>query len=173
MMTINKPLAAFRAADLMSRDLTLIPEKMSLQGAARLLSRAQVSGGPVVDGSGQLVGVLSAVDFMHWAEGGGVATPHPCNCDETAWKPWQMLDKPEHAATMVDDVMNRNPVTAAPGTVVAELARMMLDAHIHRIIVVDQHDRPIGIVTGTDILAALARSEIGVEAHEFTHPARA
>jgi CBS domain-containing protein len=35
----------------------------------------------------------------------------------------------------------------------------MIDAHIHRIVVVDEGQRPIGVVTGTDILAAVAYAE--------------
>jgi predicted transcriptional regulator len=35
---------------------------------------------------------------------------------------------------------------------------MMMDAHIHRVIVVDSENRPIGVVSSTDILAAVARA---------------
>ena len=43
---------------------------------------------------------------------------------------------------------------------------MMMDAHIHRVIVVETAtDRPIGIVSSTDILAALARAAQGEEAY--------
>jgi CBS domain-containing protein len=41
-----------------------------------------------------------------------------------------------------------------------ELARAMLDAHIHRVIVVDELQRPIGIVSTTDILAAVANRDL-------------
>ena len=166
MMTMTKPLGSYCAGDLMSRDVSMIPDQMSLQGAARLLSRAQINGGPVVDAEGRLVGVLSAVDFLHWAENGGKATPAECSCPETAWKPWQMLDQPEHATTLVGDVMNRNPVTTPLRTPIGELARMMVDAHIHRIFIVDADGKPVGVVTSTDILAALARSELTYEPEE-------
>ncbi len=36
---------------------------------------------------------------------------------------------------------------------------MMIDAHIHRVIVVDKDERPIGIVSSTDILAAVAHAD--------------
>jgi CBS domain-containing protein len=36
---------------------------------------------------------------------------------------------------------------------------MMRDAHIHRVIVVDDRGRPVGVVTSTDILAAVARTD--------------
>jgi hypothetical protein len=47
---------------------------------------------------------------------------------------------------------------APPQTPIGELARLMLDAHIHRIMVRDENNRPIGIVSSTDILAAVARA---------------
>jgi len=53
--------------------------------------------------------------------------------------------------------MTPDPVTAAPATPVTELARMMRDAHIHRVIVTDGDRRPVGIVTSTDVVAAVAR----------------
>ena len=49
---MNKRLFSLTAADVMSRELVLVPQEMSLQGAARLLSRARVSGAPVVDQDG-------------------------------------------------------------------------------------------------------------------------
>ncbi len=55
--------------------------------------------------------------------------------------------------------MTADPVTARPMTPLRELARMMLDAHIHRIVIVDEGDHPVGIVSSTDVLAAVARLE--------------
>jgi CBS domain-containing membrane protein len=162
MLTMMKPLVSLCADDLMSSDVIVISEQMSLQGAARILSRAQVSGAPVVDADNRCVGILSALDFLHWAENGGKATT-PCQCTDTAWKPWQMLDQPEHATTLVSEVMTRHPVTAPRRATIGELSRMMLDAHIHRVLIVDNDDKPVGIVTSTDILAAIARGDAGHE----------
>jgi len=53
--------------------------------------------------------------------------------------------------------MTKDPVLVPPDTRIGELARMMMDAHIHRLIVVDKTQRPIGIVSSIDILAAIAR----------------
>jgi len=46
--------------------------------------------------------------------------------------------------------------TVEPQTPLPELARIMIDAHIHHVIVVDGRRRPIGVVSSSDILAALA-----------------
>jgi predicted transcriptional regulator len=52
--------------------------------------------------------------------------------------------------------MTANPVMVSSHVAITELARMMVDAHIHRVVVVDEMNHPVGIVSSTDILAALA-----------------
>jgi CBS domain-containing protein len=63
----------------------------------------------------------------------------------------------ELPADAVGRSMTADVVTAGPHTPLSELARMMVDAHVHRIIVVDAQDRPVGIVSSTDVLAAVVR----------------
>src|SRR5262249_17933225 len=146
-------------ADLMSRDVVLIPRAMSLRTAAHLLSESRVSGAPVVDETGECIGVLSTTDFMRWVESGerGPSTPAHFNpgCFHTAW---QVPDADTLPAEEVGSYMTADPVTVPPGTSIAELARKMIDAHIHRIIVVDAKNRPIGVVSSTDVLAAVANT---------------
>ena len=151
MPAITHGLFELTAADLMSRDLTTIPEKMPLRGAARLLRRAGVSGAPVVDARGRCVGVLSATDFLRRAE--DEDHPHHSGLHSE----WEVIEVAEVGADDVRTYMTRDLVKAAPDAGVGELARMMLDAHVHRVVVVDPEDRPVGIVTSTDILAAVAR----------------
>jgi CBS domain-containing protein len=55
--------------------------------------------------------------------------------------------------------MTADPVIVAPETPLGQLARSMLDAHIHRVIVAHADRRPLGIVTSTDVLAAVARAD--------------
>jgi len=54
--------------------------------------------------------------------------------------------------------MTVQPVTVLPTTPVGELALKMVDAHIHRVLVVGEQHRPCGIVTSTDVVAAVARA---------------
>lgn len=157
-LTAQKPLLALCANEIMSRDLVLVPQEMSVQGAARLLSRAQVTGAPVVDAQGCCVGVLSATDFVHWVER-GAPVKSAKDSNSSICSAWQLLEEDASPQTFVRNVMTKNPVTATEGVSIGKLAQMMLDAHIHRVIVVDQHERPVGIVTSTDILAAVARAD--------------
>ena len=54
--------------------------------------------------------------------------------------------------------MTPDPVTVGEDTPLTELAQRMVDAHVHRVVVVDRRYRPVGIVSSTDILAGIARA---------------
>lgn len=158
MRTPSKPLFHLTAGDLMSATIVKIPQDMSLQGAARRLTEYQVSGAPVVDEEGRCVGVISASDFVHWAGDASKARHRPvspgCVCSS-----WQIVDADQLSNDdRVCCFMTSDPVTVISTTPVQKLAQMMLDAHIHRLIVVDRQQHPVGIITSTDILAALARA---------------
>lgn len=162
MLTEIKPLLDHCAGDLMSKDVVMIPQEMSIQGAARLLSRSHVSGAPVVDHDGRCIGVISATDFIHWAEGRDSAvakrTAENCLCSA-----WQIPDENKLPDTSVRCFMTSDPVTALAKTSIGDLAQTMLDAHIHRVIVVDDNQRPVGVVSSTDILAAVARADHAIQ----------
>jgi CBS domain-containing membrane protein len=156
----NKPFMAMTAADLMSRDVTVVPRVISLRAAAHLLSETQISGALVVDEMGECVGVLSATDFMHSVGYGERCVSRPAypnpGCFHSAW---QVGDEETLPTDDVGNYMTADPVTVPPSTSIVELARKMTDAHIHRIIVVDAQHRPIGVVSSPDILAALAYAD--------------
>ncbi len=155
MTTMETPLLQLNAEDLMSRDVLVIPQHMSLKAAAHLLARANVSGAPVVDEEGRCVGVLSAADLVHWVDRDKqAARPRGASCVCCDWQLDGLDDVPE------DDVsryMTTNVVATGPETRLAELARWMRDAHIHRIVIVDERRRPVGVVSSMDVLAAVAR----------------
>src|SRR6478752_3211310 len=131
----NRSLASLCASDIMSRNILMIRREMSLQGAARLLNRAGVTGAPVVDDQCRCVGVLSATDFMHSVETGETNLDSTASSLSQAHSAWQIPE--ENSCLCVADFMTKDPVLIGPATPIAELARTMVDAHIHRVIVVD------------------------------------
>lgn len=70
-METTKPLCGLTAGNLMNDDRVTIPRRMPMREAAQLLHRAEAHSAPVVDESGRCVGILSARDFLRWAEEGG------------------------------------------------------------------------------------------------------
>jgi CBS domain-containing protein len=69
-----------------------------------------------------------------------------------------MIDIEESPDDEIRRYMTAQPVTVAPETPIGKMAQKMVDAHIHRVLVVVEQDRPLGIVTSTDILAAVAQA---------------
>jgi predicted transcriptional regulator len=150
MITQKKSLLALTAADVMSRDLLTIPHHMSLRAAAHRLAQAHVSGAPVLDDEGRCIGVLSATDLMEWVDSGPKAETEPACVD------WQMMDLARIPEEEVSRYMTTDVVATRPETGIGEMARWMVNAHIHRVIVVDPAEPPVGVVSSTDILAAVA-----------------
>ena len=156
-MTIDKPLLALTAADLMNPMFLTIPENMSIQGAAHLLAQAHISGAPVVDSDGRCVGVISAQDFVALADQGPRSAKQPSHA-ECFCSAWQIVNGDQLPEDVVRNYMTADPVTVSTGGLVGTLAQTMVDAHIHRVIVLDRSHRPIGVVSSIDVLAAVARA---------------
>ena len=154
MIAVQKSILDLTAADLMTHDLICLPQEMSMKQAARLLLQNRISGAPVVDDEGQCVGVISATDFITLTKMNGDRN-QPC-VGNTDWEVVEVEQLPEDE---IGQFMTSDPVMVAPSTAIGKLAGQMVDAHIHRTIVVDRDNRPIGIVTSTDLLAALAHAD--------------
>jgi CBS-domain-containing membrane protein len=157
MTTLETPLLELTAQDLMSRDVLVISQHMSLKAAAHLLAQAEVSGAPVVDEEGRCVGVLSAADMVHWVDRGKQATKRRGAGASCACCDWQLDGLDDVPEDEVSRYMTTDVVATGPETRVGELARWMCDAHIHRIVIVDERRRPVGVVSSMDVLAAVAR----------------
>jgi CBS domain-containing protein len=70
---------------------------------------------------------------------------------------WQVVEVEQLPTENVGQFMTPDPVTVAVDTPLPELTRRMVDAHVHRVLVVDGLYHPVGIVSSTDILAGIAR----------------
>jgi CBS domain-containing protein len=83
---------------------------------------------------------------------------------------WQVVQSGDTPADEVRHYMTAGPVTVPATTPIRELSRLMVDAHMHRVIVVDEERRPVGVVSSTDVLAAVAYAD--GNAGEEKHPER-
>jgi CBS domain-containing protein len=84
-----------------------------------------------------------------------------CGQPHSVLADWQVVETEKIPPEPVRRYMTADPVTVTPSTPVDVVARKMIDAHIHRVIVVDGGGTPLGIVSATDILAAVARPAAG------------
>jgi CBS domain-containing protein len=78
------------------------------------------------------------------------------NCVPTDW---QMVGMEELPGTAVRDYMTTTVVTVDPAVPVPELARLMLERQVHRLVVLDDDRHPVGVVTVNDLLQVLAHPE--------------
>jgi CBS domain-containing protein len=81
-----------------------------------------------------------------------------CNQPHEVLADWQVVNVEQLPTENVGQFMTSDLVTVAVDLPLPELARRMVDAHVHRVIVVDRLHRPVGIVSNTDILAGIARA---------------
>jgi len=69
---------------------------------------------------------------------------------------WQIVNVEQVPSQPVRQYMTPDLATTEPDTPLPELARQMIDAQVHRLVVLDEQSRPIGIVSSGDVLAAVA-----------------
>jgi predicted transcriptional regulator len=144
----------------MNPDIMTVADEMTTDELARYLTEREISGAPVVDSQGHLIGVVSMTDIARtMAEPSDFASSRSSDFyrDVAADLTLEDLGQRyvEERAVTVRDVMtpviHQVPVTAS----VAEAARMMVDQHIHRL-VVTQGKEPVGIITSMDVLKMVA-----------------
>lgn len=143
-----------RAHQIMTRQVITVGPDTSIVEAADAMLRHHVSGLPVVDGAGKLLGIVSEADFIRRAE---IGTQHK----RGQWL--QLLVSKGRSATeyvhergrKVSEVMTPNPVTVAEDTPLEEIVRMLERHGVKRLPVV-RGDQLVGIVTRSDLLRSVA-----------------
>jgi len=153
-----QPLVTLTANDVMSRDVFEVAQKVPLREAVRLLMKHHISGAPVVGPDGACVGVISTTDILRWVNQSNPHKDVECHSHEILFD-WQIVEVEGLPYEDVEHFMTADPVLIGPDTPIPEIARLMVDGHIHRVIVVDPERRPIGIVSSTDVLACVARAD--------------
>ncbi len=123
--------------NVMESEVISVPETTTAREAAHLLLARHVHGAPVVDAQGHVRGVLSLVDLL------------------------RVLCEGSHAGVPVRDLVDRAPVTIEAGAGLYEAAKAMVQSDVHRLVVVDEDDKPVGIVAPMDILRAIVNLEGG------------
>lgn len=143
----RKPAREPLARDVMRSQVVVVPADADLWEVCRLLTVNSITGAPVVDADGKVVGVVSQTDIIAHLQRTGV------------WG-FQLVDfysDPEAAAAATAraararDLMTSRLIHADEKTPVSQLRRLMLENRIHRVLILDE-GRLAGIVTTMDLL---------------------
>ncbi|UKO96271.1 CBS domain-containing protein [Nostoc sp. UHCC 0870] len=148
-------------ADIMSPEPIAVGPATPLQEAIQILAERRISGLPVVDDVGKLLGIISETDLM-WQETGVTPPAYIMFLDSVIYlKNPAVYERDLHKALgqTVGEVMSKNPVTITPDQTVKQAAQIMHDRNVHRLPVLDNTGKVIGIVTRGDIVRAMAASQ--------------
>ena len=170
--------------DVMSAPVVTVSPDITVRQLARLLADEEISGAPVVDGNGTLLGVVSATDVVRLAAEDAevhiassslpsdrAAFPDPSGDKEPEPDPYgfflpedspfsgeRLLDQfaeSELDAALVSEIMTPVAFSVGPDDSLKELAEFLVRGRIHRAVVVEG-DRLRGIVSSADVLRAVA-----------------
>lgn len=145
--------ATVRVKDVMSTDLTTITPDTTLREAANDMLTRGISGLPVLDREGRLVGMLTEADFL--VREAHVGRPRRRLLDAFFGSGAEPLELTAQAGqAMTDEVTTVNPEAS-----LTEAARIMMARGVKRLPVIDQAGRLLGIVSRADVLKAFTRDD--------------
>jgi CBS domain-containing protein len=143
-----------KASDVMTRRIVSVTPEATVLEAVRLMLQNHISGLPVIDAMGNLVGVVTEGDFLRRAETG----------TQRKRSRWLELfvgprtlaeDYVQAHARKVEEVMTADPVTIAESTPLEEVVSIMERRRIKRVPVV-RGKAVVGIVSRANLMHALA-----------------
>ena len=143
--------------NVMVADPITVQPSDSVETVLQLLEEKHISGLPVVDNAGKVVGVVSEADLLFKEK--PIRMPlYLTFLDSIIYL--EPLDKFKHQlkkslGVLVEDVMTSKPITITPDASVSQAAELILNQRINRLPVIDDVGKLVGIVTRNDLLKAL------------------
>lgn len=161
------------AADLMNPEVLTVREDWPVADLARFLIDNEISGAPVEAADGKLVGVVSLRDIVAYASGedepeldGGddeseeaaddtYSEFYAQGWDDDEWtqQDFDDLDLGDEEL-LVEDIMTPSVFSVSAEATVSEVANLMLNQHLHRVLVLTD-GKPVGIISSSDLLGLL------------------
>lgn len=146
------------ARDLMLKDVITLSAELPLIDAQRALVEEGISGAPVVDETGRVLGVVSASDLLR-----AVAEEHDTGSSQPSYyREFSTFSGPDWASDVEDfqdrlqeltvcDAMTKEVVSVDHRASLGEVARTLREHQVHRVLVVDG-DRLCGIISTIDFV---------------------
>jgi len=135
--------SSMNVVDLMTTEVIAVSRDTPLREAARLMFRNRVSGLPITDADGTLVGIISEADFLKLEV--------------------ERQEGLRDQGDTVGDVMSRGVVTVQPNAEIYEAAKIMAVQEVKRLPVVDADNRLLGVISRADIVSIFTRPDDVIE----------
>jgi CBS domain-containing protein len=135
------------AADLMNPHILSVRDDLSVAGLTAFLVRNRITGAPVTNANGHLVGDVSVSDLAE----ASLADLEPRAGSGVRGGP---ATAAAVEALTVRDIMTASLVSVSEDVTVSEVASKMLEGRLHRVIV-NRGAQPIGIITTSDLIGLL------------------
>lgn len=152
--------------DIMTTDVITISPKATIREVAQLMRQHAVSGLPVVDSTGKVVGIVTEIDLITRH-----APPRQPQYIPLLWGliPMRLDDYSTYKeqirhilAVYVEQLMTRDPATVRPGDTLEHAAELMIKPG-HRSLPVVEKGKLVGIVTRTDLVQVIEELEMEEE----------
>jgi len=130
-------LVTLRVRDLMAKGPLTLSPAMAIADAAASLREHRHSAAPVVDANQRCVGFLSATDFLNLFSD---STPD------------------ESPSSSIAGQMSTEVHSVSPDTTLLDAGRAMCARHVHRLPVLDESGRVVGVVSSLDLVAAMVKA---------------
>ncbi|MDI6701416.1 CBS domain-containing protein [Methanothermobacter wolfeii] len=155
-----------KVKDAMQSDVITVKRTNSIHEAARVLRENRISGAPVVDDDGKLVGIISEGDIMRLLEVHSprlnLILPSPLDLVELPIRMKHEYDEiakgiRKAAVMLVEEIMKGKVITVSPEASVSDAAELMDKHDIKRLPVVDEDGNLVGIITRGDVIGAFVK----------------
>lgn len=147
-----------RVKDMLTKAVVAVNAEDTVQEALRFMVENRVSALPVVNVNEVCVGILSATDLIGLTRD---LNDELSQMDAVEFTPQRLIDQlaeQDFGRRRVHELMTEVVETIGPEATLVEAARAMLRQQVHRLPVVNERRRLIGIISTTDIVAAFADS---------------
>ncbi|MBW3541106.1 MAG: CBS domain-containing protein [Planctomycetes bacterium] len=164
MSSLPGRLGTLVARDVMTPNVLVLNAGDDLDAAVALLKEHHLTGAPVIDPEGRLVGVLSLADTLEPAAARRFdeepRLQFPSGSDPDAWRVYEHVVGLHDSGKkrLVSQCMSKDVASVGEEVALIDVARQMCGGHWHRVPVVRHDGQLCGIVSTMDVLAALVNT---------------
>lgn len=150
-----------QAKDIMTSEVITAPTSMSVRELARILFEKKISGVPVLEKNGKLIGVVTESDLIDRAKKVHIPTVM------ALFDSFVFLENPDRleedlkkmSAATVGDICSRKLVTVQADTRLDEVATIMAEKNVHTLPVLDEKGNIAGVIGKSDIIRTIAQEK--------------